>query len=273
MNLPLVVNPEQISAPNTGSLKIVDLRPLEAYNEAHLPGAVHLDTSLLNRSDPPVGGLLPDATGVNALANAIGLTADDHVLAYDNGGASAAARLIWVLHAYGFTNTSWLNGGFSAWQSAGQAVSNEPVAPDTSNASMQFTPGNVLSVDELQTQLNNVSDSGSMAVLDVRSAAEFEGSDVRSARGGHVPGAKHSEWTNAFDASGQLKDDAVLKQLYTDLSITDDKHVVVYCQTHQRSALTYLVLKHLGYNRVSAIDGAWSAWGNSADTPIETGMT
>lgn len=266
MNLPLVLNPEQFQAFDAKSLKIVDLRAAEAFSAGHLPGAVHLDTSLLGRSEPPVGGLLPDGDGVNALASAIGLRKNDHVVAYDGGGGSAAARLIWVLHAYGFEATSWLNGGFSAWQSAGLPISTDAVATGESDVSLKFKPGNMLSVDALLPQIT----SSELAILDVRSAAEFAGTDVRSARGGHVPNAKHSEWTNAFDESGKLKDDAALQALYSDVEITNDKHVIVYCQTHQRSALTYLVLKHLGYDKVSAIDGAWSAWGNSPDTPIET---
>jgi len=266
MNHKLVLNPDEFgSLSGTNSLKIVDLRSADAYSEAHIPGAIHLDTTLLNRAEPPIGGLLPDAMGANALASAIGLSPDDHILAYDAGRGSAAARLIWVLHAYGFTATSWLNGGFTAWQAAGQQTSTEAVIPGAGSATLSFTAGNLLSVDELVPLLN----SDDLAILDVRSPAEFDGSDVRSARGGHVPKAKHSEWTNAFDESGQLKSDDELQRLFSNININDDKHVVVYCQTHQRSALTYVVLKHLGYERVSAIDGAWSAWGNSSTTPIE----
>lgn len=269
MNLPLVVNPEHIAASASDSLRIVDLRPFDDYAKSHIPNAHHLDTGLLNRSAPPIGGLLPDLEGVNALAAAIGLQANDHVVAYDNGAGTAAARLIWVLHAYGFTNTSWLNGGFTAWQAANQPTNAEPVSVGTSNVTLAFKPGNVLSVDELHAQLHHQD----MAVLDVRSAAEFDGSDVRSARGGHVPNAKHSEWTDVFDASGKLKSDDELKQLFSNIDINTDNHVVVYCQTHQRSALTYVVLKHLGYDSVSAIDGAWSAWGNNTEVPVETGAS
>ena len=267
MNLPLVVTPEALASANTGKLKIVDLRALEAYSDGHIPNAVHLDTAFLNRVEPPVGGLLPNQEGVNALAAAIGLQPDDHLVAYDAGGGSAAARLIWVLHAYGFSATSWLNGGFTAWQNAALAISNVPVERAASQLELQFRPGNVLDIKAVQSQL----DTNALTLLDVRTAAEFAGTDVRSARGGHVPGAIHSEWTEVFDASGALKPDEDLKTLFANININDEQHVVVYCQTHQRSAMTYLVLKHLGFDQVSALDGAWSAWGNSDTTPIETG--
>ncbi len=277
MKLPIVVSPEQVNeAANEGimdgqvdgpikRLKIVDLRSLEDFEASHLPGAIHLDVSLLNRVESPVGGLLPDFSSINATISALGLQSDDHIVAYDKGVGTAAARLIWVLDAYGFHATSWLNGGFNAWTAAGFSTSTEVALPAPGDATLQFTPGNILSADQLIEELCN----DNIRVLDVRSAAEFNGTDVRSARGGHVPNAQHSEWTSVFNDAGQLKSDEDLYAMFESLGINQDHHVVVYCQTHQRSALSYVVLKHLQFQQVSAIDGAWSAWGNRTDTPIE----
>jgi len=264
MNLPLVVNPTQFAAKTPESAKIVDVRSVEDFRLGHLPGAVHLDAALMNRIEKPTGGLLPDVDGVRLLANAIGLQENQHILVYDAGGASAAARLVWVMHAYGFDDISWLNGGFAAWQAAQLPVTTEVTSVSSSTVDLQFRPGNKLSVDELLASAPEP-----YAYLDVRSHKEYIGEDVRSERGGHVPGAVHSEWTDAFNADGTLKDDDTLRAMLSEMNLSANDHVVVYCQTHQRSALTYLVLKHLDFPKVSAIDGAWSAWGNRNDTPIE----
>jgi len=266
MLLPLIVGPEDIAADPLPELKLLDCRKQEAYEGGHIPGAVHLDPALLNRVDKPVGGLLPDAEGVKALSQTIGLNAGDHVLAYDNGGESAAARCLWVLHAYGFFQTSWLNGGLKAWQTAGRDLSTDKIDVSNSNLELTFTPGNMLSVD----QLLESDDYKNHVFVDARSANEFNGSDVRSARGGHAPGARHWEWTDVFDANGKLKDDDSLRAMVEQRQLTPNDQLVVYCQTHQRSAVSYLVLKHLGFDKVTAVDGAWSAWGNRSDTPIET---
>ena len=266
MKLPVVVTPEQVNEAEIEGLRIVDLRPLEDFSKSHLPGATHLDASLLNRTESPVGGLLPEFASINSTISALGLQADDHIVAYDQGAGTAAARLIWVLDAYGFHASSWLNGGFSAWSAAGFSTTTEVALAAPNKASLQFTPGNILSVDQLVEVLGNEE----VRVLDVRSAAEFNGTDVRSARGGHVPNAQHCEWTSVFNDAGQLKSDDDLLALFDSLGINQRHHVVVYCQTHQRSALTYVVLKYLQFQQVSAIDGAWSAWGNRTDTPIET---
>jgi len=266
MKLPIVVSPEQVNKIGVNGLKIVDLRPYEDYVQAHVPGAIHMDVNLLNRVESPVGGLLPDFTSINATVSTLGLQADDHIVAYDKGGETAAARLIWVLDAYGYHATSWLNGGFNAWTASGFDTSTEVSLPAPSDAHLQFTPGNIVSADQLLEVLGDES----IRVLDVRSAAEFNGTDVRSARGGHVPNALHSEWNSVFNGAGQLKSDEDLQEMFASLGINQDHHIVVYCQTHQRSALSYVVLKHLQYQHVSAIDGAWSEWGNRTDTPIET---
>jgi thiosulfate/3-mercaptopyruvate sulfurtransferase len=107
--------------------------------------------------------------------------------------------------------------------------------------------------------------------LDTRSPGEYAGIDIRAARGGHIPGAVNMNWTEAMDPGRQLrfKPDHTLRRMLESKGVTPDKEVVVYCQTHHRSAHTYIVLKHLGYPRLRGYPGAWSEWGNSAELPIE----
>jgi len=54
-----------------------------------------------------------------------------------------------------------------------------------------------------------------------------------------------------------------------ELGLTQDKEIIVYCQSHHRSALSYLMLKYLGYKKVRGYPGSWSEWGNRTDTPVE----
>ena len=68
----------------------------------------------------------------------------------------------------------------------------------------------------------------------------------------------------------RLKPDDVLRNAFENLGATPDKQIVVYCQSHHRSAHTYNVLKHLGYENVQGYPGAWSDWGNDPNTPVET---
>ncbi len=271
MDLPIIISPAQLNSVNESNLKVVDLRTLEHYQQGHVPGSVHLDAALLNRTEKPASGLLPDAKGMSAIITSLRLSDADHIVAYDGGKETAAARLIWVLHAYGFQQTSWLSGGFLAWQQQNMPVSKDSIASasgdiDGKLIELQYKGENVITSKDLAEQLHDKT----LSILDVRSAAEYAGTDVRSARGGHVPGAKHYEWTTMLQADATIKTDDEIKSMLDSLGASPDKRVVVYCQTHQRSAVTYVVLKHLGYDQVIAIDGAWSSWGNSANLPVET---
>ncbi len=274
MSLPLVLEPTELATlladiqteGNTlaqAHLCVVDLRSAEAYAEGHLPGAVHGDAALLSRVESPMGGLMPDPEQVNTFLAGIGANLGDQIVAYDGGRETPAARLMWVLDAYGYEVGSWVNGGFANWQAQGLPVTQDVPETRQGQLSLSLIGDNVISAEGLMTEL----DSPSLSILDVRSEAEFNGTDVRSAMGGHVPGARHFEWTSMLDEQGRLLDDEALQSALDAREIKTQDTVIVYCQTHQRSAVTYVALKHLGYEDVRALDGAWSNWGNRADTP------
>lgn len=250
-------------------LILLDIRSTEDYESGHIPGALRLDPGLLNRSEPPQNGLLPSAEQVATWSAQLGLDIGSNVVVYDGGKSTSAARALWVLNVYGFTNVHWLNGGITAWMSSNHSVSNTvtkasraiPDRPLTADSNL------VLSSEELKARLSNSSQQNQ--IVDARTRGEYEGSDVRSARGGRMPGAVHYEWLDMFQSDGTLLPDNELQAALTERNLDKEVPAVVYCQSHQRSSVTYLVLKHLGYKDVSALDGAWSNWGNDPTAPIE----
>ncbi|MEE9320588.1 MAG: rhodanese-like domain-containing protein [Granulosicoccus sp.] len=264
--LPLVVSPTDLVTANNKPVKLLDLRATEAFLDSHLPAAVSADAALLNRSNPPAGGLLPEEQTVNRLLAEAGIHSGDHIVAYDTGAATQAARLIWVLHAFGFTQCSWLNGGFEAWQHAGLATESGSSEPAVGSLRLTRVADNQISVEQLMAELADPA----LSIVDTRTAAEYAGTDIRSAKGGHVPGAQHFDWNDLFGPDKRLRDDKDLLAEFAAIGVAAGKKTVVYCQTHQRSAVTYVVLKHLGFLHIRALDGAWSNWGNRHDTPKAT---
>lgn len=267
--LPLLVEPDQLEEHlGEDRLLVVDLSNPDAYARGHVPGAVNLAYASLIRAAPPAMGLLADEAQLSRALSAIGLTPEHHVVAYDNEGGGRAARLLWTLDVLGHRHFSLLNGGLHAWAGGGHPLDGQPARPTPSayTACIQ-NPAAMADKDYIRSRLGQPE----LALLDARTPAEYQGRDVRAARGGHIPGAVNMSWTDAMDQGRalRLKPDAALKRMLEDLGVTPDKEVVVYCQTHHRSAHTYMVLKHLGYPKVRGYPGAWSEWGNDAELPVE----
>ncbi|HAJ41552.1 MAG TPA: thiosulfate sulfurtransferase, partial [Alcanivorax sp.] len=109
--LPLLLEPADLAAHlDDDNLLIVDLSKDQVYDQAHVPGAVHLDFKRLLAGTQPAPGLLPSDDALSALFSELGLTPDTQVVAYDDEGGGWAGRLLWTLDVIGHKKYSYLNG-------------------------------------------------------------------------------------------------------------------------------------------------------------------
>ena len=253
-------------------LRIVDLSRSSVYDQLHIPHALHLKPKQLLRQEEHASGLLPDTEGLQALIQALNISPEHHVVAYDDEGGAWAGRLIWNLHCLGFENTSLLNGGIHAWLGAGFPTSSEiekfklvePLVEINQSAMGQYRIEYPVLLDQVK--------HNAVHLWDCRSEDEYTGLRLAARRGGHIPNARHFEWSTALNRENHLKLHPLertqqrLEQLGFDLK----QPIVVYCQSHHRSGLAYILGRLLGCP-IQAYDGAWSEWGNRLDSPIITG--
>ncbi len=252
---------------SNSQLLIIDLCGAESYTQGHIPGAVAVAPSELSCGVKPAPGKLPSVDVLAALLRRIGLRSDTHVVVYDNAGSSWAGRMIWTLDLIGHSNASLLDGGLNGWTAAGYSLTTD--TPEVVASTIDITVDAVFMADKQQI-LARLGDED-FAVWDARSTDEYTGEKVLAARGGHIPGAVHSEWTDLTDADGRIKDLDVLREYLLAKGLTPDKEIVTHCQTHRRSGLTYFVAKKLlQYPAIKAYPGSWSEWGNAEDTPVES---
>ena len=265
--LPLLLEAEQLLAHlNDDTLLIIDLCKNSVYQQAHIPNAVWVNGRDLVSGELPAAGQLPSLEKLTQLFEAIGLTANKHIVVYDDEGGAWAGRFIWTLDIIGHANYSYLNGGLHAWLAAGYAIENTPVSVTPSSLTLQLHQNAQALLTDV---LTHHQDTTHYVLWDARSVEEYNGSRLLAMRGGHIPNAIHYEWTMAIDKENSLKLrplDLIQKEL-TALGIDNSKTVITYCQTHHRSGLSYLVGKLLGFN-IKAYAGSWSEWGNRQDTPV-----
>lgn len=267
-NLPLLIEPDTLERSlGYDNILIVDLNKAETYLKMHIPGAVQLDYLRITASRKPVMGLVPDDEALATLFSSLGIDEHTHVVAYDDEGGGRAARLLWTLEVAGHTRGSLLNGGLHSWANEGHPLETEPVPSSAKTFNVKRNAGPSANSAYIMEQLNNAD----CRLLDVRSPEEYNGIKRFAERGGHIPGAINFNWIEAIDTNRnmRLKTDETLQALLTPLGVTPDKEIITYCQTHHRSAHTWLVLKHLGYGNIKGYPGSWSDWGNNPELPVE----
>jgi len=248
---------------------IVDLCQADSYIKNHVLGAVYLDYNWIVQMDKPRMGLLPSAEQFSRILTAYGISEDTHVIAYDDEGGGRACRFLWTLQCAGHKKLSLINGGLHVWLAENLPLDDDIHFP-TPLLQRRDVHYNDTHIADKAYILDHLNDENTL-ILDARSAAEYNGIKVFAARGGHIPGAIHYEWTNAMNTDDHLKlknSGQIINDL-NELGITQDKTIICHCQSHHRSAHTCIMLNSLGFNAVKGYPGSWSDWGNDSNTPIE----
>ena len=268
--LPLIMSPETFNESLAhDNILLVAVVQQSVFTTHRIPGSVLVEPAELMSGAKPAVGKLPTKDRLDALFSRIGLSADKHVVVYDDEGGGWAGRLIWTLDIIGHQNYSYLDGGLSAWLKMGFPLSNmnsDDPMPEPTNFSASIRSELLVSKDEVLTSIGDVD----YIVWDARALEEFNGVKVTALRNGHIPGAANLNWLDLQDRGNdlRLKPLSEIEQQLNALGISKDKKVITHCQTHHRSGLSYLVGKALGYD-IKAYDGSWSEWGNDPEVPIE----
>jgi hydroxyacylglutathione hydrolase len=191
---------------------VIDTRPASDYAAAHVPGTLNIP---LNRGFTTWAGWLVPST------QEVYLIIEDR----DAAGVTDAVRalaMIGLERVRGYVGTDAIR----AWKTAGRAI------------------GRIIPIDgaSLVAQVR----TGTVTVVDVRSAAEWET--------GHIPGAQNIPL-------GYLPDRLT--------SLPTDRPIVVHCQEGPRSAIAASLLSARSPLRVINFSDGFHAW-QAAGYPVES---
>ncbi len=247
-------------------------RGQDAYLAGHIPGAVFLDVDRdLSAPGGRRGGPLgrhpwPSAEQMARVMSAAGIGEGTRVVAYDDQSGAVAARLWYLLRAYGHDRVAVLDGGLPKWQAEGRAL--EAEVPHVVPA--RFVPRPV--PDAVLTKENVRALPSGALVLDARAPERYRGEiEPIDPRAGHIPGARNAPFSANLtsDAVPVLRTPDELRAHYASLGALEAEPVV-YCGSGVTACHDLLALDRAGLKgRLYA--GSWSEWSSDPERPVEAG--
>ena len=246
-----------------------------AYDEGHIPGAVAWDWQ--SELCDPVRRDIVSRDAFERLMSQSGIGNDTTLVIYGDNNNWFAAWAFWQMKIYGHRDVRLMNGGRQKWLREGRDLTLDvsPVEPCPYRAAEPDFSTRAWLADVLKA-----SASGSAALIDVRSPAEFTGEILAPPglpetcqRGGHIPGARVVPWETAANEDGTFRSADELRAVYGSQGVDGSRPAIAYCRIGERSSHTWFALKYLlGYQDVRNYDGSWTEWGNLVGAPVERGL-
>jgi len=250
-------------------LLLIDTRSKDAYENGHIPGAIHLDWKVFSDMKAPRGKGFAVLLSVEQLTEkfqAYGLEPGRTIVVYaDPSGWGEDGRVVWMLRMAGLTDSKILDGGWPAWKNGEGTVTREETLPSSGTYEIDNYDTDMLATTEwMRAEFENIK------ILDVRTKKEFDGAtDYKEPRGGHITGAIHIPWTDFLNIDSTVKSQTEIEEILARSGIEKDEFIVTYCTSGIRSAHTALVLRMAGFEKAKNYDASINEWGAFEDLPME----
>lgn len=249
--------------------RIVDLRwtakgpsSRQSYEEGHIPGAAFVDLDRdLSRGGGPGRHPFPSEEQFAQVLSRLGIEPDTHVVVYDEGSSSIAARLWFMLRAFGHEKVSVLDGGLRAWKEAGLPLTREE--PRIAPASLRR-----LTLD--RSRLAEVADvqGRRSTVLDARAPERYRGEvEPIDRKAGHIPGALNAPFSANLTPAQRFRPPDELRQLYSRYG----SDVIVSCGSGVTACHDALAIEIAGLPPARLYVGSFSGWIEDPARPIAMG--
>jgi len=265
------------------SLLLVDTRPIEEYEDGHIPGAIHVAWEEWC-AKPPAGlseelnqpgywGRLMDADEA-ALAERLGkhgCSNEKTIVVYADGARSKGreGRIAWMLLYFGARDVRLLDGGFDAWLKADGDSQREHCTPAPAKFVVQRDERRRVLINQL---IEMIKTDPSLMLVDTRTKREFGGNDYRyMPRMGTLPDAELIAYASIFSDDGFFLSKEKFLEL-VNVEKQKDKKVVTFCEVGVRACTVALLLEMYTGRIISVYDGSMMEWSSHPDLPVAIGQ-
>ncbi len=266
-------------------------RNRDAYLTGHIPGAIDIDTLLLeapetwNRRSPEALKKALEQHGIDAGTTVVlygKFMFPDNADEFPGSAAGqiGAIRCAFIMMYAGVEDVRILNGGFQSWKDAGYEISTEDVPKiPVSDFGIQIPARPEFAVD--LPEAKEMIRQRYADLVCVRSYPEYIG-EVSGynyiEKKGRIPGAIFADcgsdayhMENYRNVDHTTRDFHEITDIWKNSGITPEKHLAFYCGTGWRGSEAWFNAWLMGWPHVSVYDGGWFEWSNDPDNPYETG--
>ena len=238
-----------------------------AWDKAHIPGSAFADLAgALSDPDSALRFTLPEPERFACAMGALGVGDESRVVLYDSRMNMWAARVWWMLRAFGFDAASVLDGGWRAWTTDGRRTSSDP--PGWPPATFTPRPRADLFVDK--EMVRAAIDGGQTCLVNALDRAQHRGETQPYARPGHITGSANVPAMELVDpATHRDRPLEELRAAFADVAGRGGR-VITYCGGGIAASSDAFVLRLLGHDDVAVYDNSLSEWAADPNLPMET---
>ena len=257
---------------NDDKLLIVDIRPKNYFEYAHIRGSTHTDAALWRQPSPQgIESMLPDKKHLQALLSQMGATPESHIILVASGDSAydlaSATRIYWTLEQIGHQKKSILDGGIIAYANARLPLASGASGIQPTQYSIFRIRQDQITGDNIHQKINDLN------LIDTRSKAEYLGiyRGAPDERAGTIPGSVSLpyDWLTQ-NGGGTFASKQNLQTLLETLQLQKDKPAVVFCHTGHRASLSWFVLHEILENDNTILyDASTLEWAKRKDLPIQ----
>lgn len=237
------------------------------YDRAHIPGSGFADLFTVHEPRRPKRTMTaPNPEHFEDVIGGLGIGNDHTVVLYDRRDSMWAARLWWLLRAFGHDRAAVLDGGWRAWQAAGEPVCHQPCGYPRAVFIAHPKPG--LLVDK--TEVLAAIDDPHVVLVNALGRRQHRGEANEYGRRGHIPNSLNvTAWEILDRDTGCYRPPAELKAKAEQVLGAD--RVIVYCGAGAAAASLANVLVRLGHPNVAVYDGGLMEWCGDRSLPLQCG--